>query len=461
MEQDREPRDDAREPSSDDHENRAGNVPPRERHDVVETEGSASFWNDVDGMLTSEFTAELLPKDGDYRLGAMPDAFPSSPRDEGVVGGDPAALDFTDATRPVIAPPTSRSELENRGAHDAEPNVIGFDAAPTISTDSVGGATPALPATPATPAPPTTHAPPVAHVPLFDPTTEVALSKQPGGSSPVSLERSTVVDPVQGPPPGNTFLEGDQSAAERGASLGAARPTISLESTGQAAPTIPGAYVASPPPPVYDSRSILLDVVDRQWLTSGLVILAALSVGVIGWVLLFGGNDGGSELVAASTTAPDPASPSVSDRAAAASAGAGTGAFEDPTTAPTTVSTTATTEPVTSRQAPRPARPRPTTRTSPGPAPTQSATTPTTSSTDVSPTSDTSDSSSSDPSSSDTTTDTTDPTGSTDTTVDGSVSTAGTTDTSVSTPPTPTSDTTTSTDTSEPDNGGGNPSPTP
>ncbi|MGI9614964.1 MAG: hypothetical protein ACR2QO_18785 [Acidimicrobiales bacterium] len=457
MEQDREPRDDAREPSSDD-QTGAANVPPRERHDVVETEGSASFWNDVDGMLTGEFAEELLPKDGDYRLGAMPDAFPSSPRDEGVLEADPAdpaEFDITDATGPIMNPPTSSPASSHRGAHDGDPNLLGFDAAPTVSTDSISGAAPATPATPAAP---------VAHVPLFDPATEVALSKQAGGSSPVSLERSTVVDPVHGPPPGTTFLEGDQSAAERRAGLSVARPTVSLESTGQAAPTIPGAYVASAPPPVYDSRSILLDVVDRQWLTSGLIVLATLSVGVIAWVLLFTGDDGGGELIAASTTPPDPTGPTASEDAAAASAGAGTGAFEDPTTASTTVSTTAATEPVTSRPAPSPARPRPTNRPSPGPAPTQSATTPTTSSTDGSPTSDTSDSSSSDPSSTDTTTDTTtDPTGSTDTTIDGTVTTAGTTETTGTTSSsTPSSETTpSSTPTTPPDDGGTNPPSSP
>ena len=537
MERDREPVDDPREVSSDDASNLAEPSPfdpasldpasfdpaslepgpadrasrpgagplRRGRHDVVETDETPTFWDEVDGMLTGEFTAELLPRDGDYRLGALDDVLPPPPRPAGLGAPDDPAP--TDATGPVAGLSNERS-APRRGAHDVDPGSLGFDdldypppahpgtvgrhdirsgeAPPTVATEPVSGAGGSQPdaggarsnrlfaSDPAqtVASPPPGHGtgslfdnPPssAGHVPLFDPTGELHLSTQAGGASPVSLERSTVVDPVDGPAPGSSFLEGDPGATARHGAA-PAPPAVNLEHAGHAVPPGPAAFHHPEPPTGYDSRSILLDVVDRQWLTSGLVAVAAISVGVIGWLVLLGGDDsaGGTDLLAASTTVADPAGPEASDNAAAASAGAGTGTFGESSSTASTAATTESTEPVTSRRrAPTTRRPSTTAEPTPtSPAPTQPTTTPTTDPTSSTPTSDSSSSSSS---SSDTTTDTSTTTSDTSeptVTTAGTGSTTTTEDTTTSSSDT-TTDTGSTTETSETPPGNSNPAPGP
>ena len=91
------------------------NPAQRGRHDILESEDAGAFWNEVDGMLTGEFSADLLPRAGDYRLGAITDSF--DPVTRPIVGGppptgsEPAATDSQPGGSPPPAarPPAERS----------------------------------------------------------------------------------------------------------------------------------------------------------------------------------------------------------------------------------------------------------------------------------------------------------------------------------------------------------------
>lgn len=321
------------------------------QHDVVETEGPASFWTEVDGMLTSDFTTDFLPSEGDYRLGALTDAFPTDPppSDDGL-----NSTDFPDATGPLTAPQSPSTDPGFRGAHDYDLPAVSADGSrlvgeaeqlPKVEAGDDGRlfpprADPRPGSTVSEPAPATWPADPPQHglepgrpgpaAPLFDPTGEVRLSTQAGGPSPVLPDRSTAADPAMGVAKQQGPVLAEQQQQGHPAGVTPAHPTVNLEPS----PHLRYQGSPAPVPVIYETRSILLDVVDRQWLTSGLVAVAAISVGVIGWVVLLGDDgDGASDLVAASTTIADPAGPAAGPTgAAAASAGAGTGSLQRPTT---------------------------------------------------------------------------------------------------------------------------------
>ncbi len=417
------------------------------RQHLFDVEDSSTFWSEVDGMLTGEFSTDLLPKEGDYRLGAIDDSAGGPAPGQPLYASDPL---FDTGADPAVG--TAGAGSTRGGAHDVDPAPLDAEANQAVPSPGSGvfdhpAGGRLFPSDTPTVAAPSNPAPHVSSqsAPLIEPLTSrpagpaggVPLSPSAGGGVPSSLERSSVVGAGGGPPPGGTFLEDDLSPAVRRARV-TGPATVNLEAghaTGVPAPTWHSQA------PIYDSRSILLDVVDRQWLTSGLVVVAALSIGVIGWLLLLQrGDDGGAALLAASTTVSDPAGPDADGDAAEASRGAASGASDESTSSSTTTETTEleTTIEVTARPRPRPTRAPTTAAPAPQPTPTATATTVDSSSTTSASTS----SSSSDP----TTSSTTDTTGGS-TPTSPTVTTPSSTDTS----DTPTSDTS---DTSEPDDGG-------
>ena len=434
-------------------------------------------------MLTGEFSSDLLPKMGDYRLGAIDDGLgrPAGSTPDVDAKDDPFAFDLanddtasvpaspmadnTPPAPPVPAPPTAVSQPPapapptalsrdvaggpgevtgpvapfnsadfpppalqgeaggaRRGAHDIDPDQLGFNVVPeddgsfgsfvpdlddgpfavptndgpepklfdrpanevpTVSTssarlfDELGG----LPAVAeedggrlfppksdvfgdAGPAAPTVAAgsppAPAFGAPLIDLTSDLKYSTPSTTATPVALERSTIVDPSQGPPAGSSFLE--QAAGQYGNAGGVvsdAGATVSLQEVATARP--PGSMRA-PDKATVQRREMLLDVVDRQWFTSALVATVAITVGVLGWLVFLRSGDGNEEIVAASTTTVDVAS------SLAQGAGAGAAARSEQTepslttttTEPSTTRSTVATQPATNR----PVTTAPTTSTS-------------------------------------------------------------------------------------------------
>ena len=348
----------------------------RGRHDVGAAQDPSTFWSDVDGMLTDDFSSDWRQAEADLGVrSAVGNGRPGDRSTVAVETSPTAELGVAHSVEDTLPPSALVAEdLAQFGAHDLPRGAAAGDDQVLDAVELRGSR-------------------------LFEPrrnevparaghdsraassfTQTVAAPRfeaPPAADLPVPVMKSSVVDPLHGSPPGSSFMLGSPVAPANGGRPEA--PVVNLldqpsRSTSDLVGTpAPRSAVAAHQRLNVNSgsgiRDLLSDLVDRRWFSTALVAALIAVIGVAAFLLLPG--FGRSNEVETRDSVPETpliditTSTTTADRG---SAGAGTSVA----TAPSVVSPIEDEDDVE----PEPAAPRVKPKAAPAPKPETTAETP-------------------------------------------------------------------------------------